>query len=140
MSDIESTQIAYFTQPTQSNVRRQLPEGMHGSTAAGVAAEAAPARRLPLAPLVDTQKLRPPYSPNGSQPLKRFQTYDQNTGEVFDFETSGKPGVFTPKYSITDHQNTRAERWSMKWALIHCCLVPVNTSATATKFPAEILS
>jgi hypothetical protein len=67
--------------------------------------------------LVDTQELRPPYSPNGSQPSAPVEVIDPETGEVRYFEPSGKPGILTPKYTQIDHQNTRAERWAMKWAL-----------------------
>lgn len=68
-------------------------------------------------PLVDTQELRPPYCPNGSQPSGPVEVIDPDTGEVRYFEPSGKPGILTPKYGQIDHQNTRAERWAMKWAL-----------------------
>ncbi len=72
---------------------------------------------FPPSPLVDTQELRPPYSPNGSRSFETLVTIDPETGEVLELEQSGKPGIFSRKYTKTDHQNTRAERWAMKWAL-----------------------
>lgn len=68
-------------------------------------------------PLVYTQKDRPPYSPNGSQPFEPIEVINPETGEVSYFEESGKPGILTPKYTKIDHQNTRSERWAMKWAV-----------------------
>lgn len=72
---------------------------------------------LGASPLVDTQELRPSYSPNGSQPSGSVQVIDPQTGEVIEFEPSERTGILTRKYTKTDHQNTRAERWAMKWAL-----------------------
>lgn len=80
------------------------------------------AQRLPLpgplgpAPLVYTQELTPPYSPNGSQPSVVTVT-NMETGEVLEFEESGKTGILTPKYTKIDHQNTRLERFAMRWSL-----------------------
>jgi Replication protein len=76
-----------------------------------------PLAPLGASPLVDTQELRPSYCPNGSQSLQHIQTIDPTTGEVIEYETSERPGILTRKYTKTDHQNTRAERWAMKWAL-----------------------
>lgn len=70
-----------------------------------------------VAPLVDTQELRPPYSPNGSKPSGILQMHDPETGEIHEFEPSGRAGILTKRYTITDHQNTRAERWAMKWSV-----------------------
>jgi hypothetical protein len=67
--------------------------------------------------LVDTQKLRPSSNHAGSQPSKIIEKINPETGEVTEFEPSQKPGVLVRRYTITDHQNTRGERWAMKWAV-----------------------
>jgi hypothetical protein len=36
---------------------------------------------------------------------------------VFEFEPSGKTGILTPKFTKTDHQNVRLERYAMRWSL-----------------------
>lgn len=68
-------------------------------------------------PLVYTQELRPCSNHAGSQPFSPLEIIDQTTGEVLEFEPSGKPVILTPKYSQIDHQNTRLDRYSMKWSL-----------------------
>jgi Replication protein len=93
------------------------PSGGSPNTCRGPLAQAAGGTLSGPLPLVDTQELRPSYSPNGSQPFETIVSIDPLTGEVLEFEQSGKPGILTPKYTQIDHQNTRAERWAMKWAL-----------------------
>ena len=71
-------------------------------------------------PLVYTQELRPPYSPNGSRPSKPapfIVTHDPQTGEVKEFGPPDNQGRCPQLYTIIDHQNTRAERYAMRWAV-----------------------
>lgn len=68
-------------------------------------------------PLVDTQELRPRRNHAGSQPFTVIETHHPETGEVLEFEWTGKQGLIPLRYTITDHQNARAERWAMKWAV-----------------------
>ena len=63
--------------------------------------------------LVYTQELTPSFIHAGSQPIEKV---DPDTGEVTEFEKSST-GDLVKKYTITDHQNARAERWVMKWAV-----------------------
>lgn len=100
----------------------QQARGINESGRGGGSAESMQAQRTPSPgplgpPLVDTQELRPSYSPNGSQSFEHIQVIDPTTGEIIEYETSERPGILTRKYTKTDHQNTRAERWAMKWAL-----------------------
>ncbi|NCC26090.1 MAG: hypothetical protein EOM25_12990 [Deltaproteobacteria bacterium] len=70
--------------------------------------------------LTYTQELRPPYSPNGSQPSKTAPfiiTHDPKTGEVFEFGPPEKNGTCPKLYTSTDHQNTRNDRYAMRWAI-----------------------
>lgn len=68
-------------------------------------------------PLSLTQQVRPPYSPNGSQPLTIVETSDLDTGEVFEFESTEKPGFYIRHYSLVDHQNARSDRYAMRSAV-----------------------
>lgn len=68
-------------------------------------------------PLTYTQEKRPPYSPNGSQPFNIIETHDPETGEIVEFEVSGQQGIIPARYTITDHQNARNDRYAMRWAL-----------------------
>lgn len=102
---------------TNQDLTTPGPSGRAPNTCRGPRARTAGGTLSGAVLLVDTQELRPPYSPNGSQPSDPVEVIDPKTGEVRYFEPSGKPGILTPKYTQIDHQNTRAERWAMKWAL-----------------------
>lgn len=102
---------------TQPPLNTPGPSGSPANTCSRARARTAGGTLSGPLPLADTQELRPPYSPNGSQPSSPVEVIDPVTGEVHYFEPSGKPGILTPKYTQIDHQNTRAERWAMKWAL-----------------------
>lgn len=68
-------------------------------------------------PLTYTQEKRPPYSPNGSRPFTLIEIHHPETGEVVEFEWTGQQGIIPPRYTITDHQNARLDRYAMRWAL-----------------------
>jgi len=69
-------------------------------------------------PLVYTQELRPRSNGAGSQPFQILETHDPKTGEVWEFEWDGKQqGIIPRRYTITDHQNARLDRYAMKWSL-----------------------
>lgn len=68
-------------------------------------------------PLVDTQKFGRQSTGAGFQSFSLIETHHPETGEVLEFEWTGKQGLIPPRYTITDHQNARAERWAMKWAV-----------------------
>lgn len=105
------------TATTQAHTTPPGPSGAAPNTCRRARAQAAEGVPSGAFPLVYTQKDRPPYSPNGSWPFGTIQVTDPETGEVREFEESGKPGILTPKYTQIDHQNSRAERWAMKWAV-----------------------
>jgi hypothetical protein len=69
-------------------------------------------------PLVYTQDIRPSSNGAGSQPFQILETHDPKTGEVWEFEWDGKQqGIIPRRYTITDHQNARLDRYSLKWAV-----------------------
>lgn len=102
---------------TQAHNTPPGPSGAAPNTCRRARAQAAGGTLPGASPLVYTQENRPSYSPNGSQPFGSIEVIDPETGEVREFEASGKPGILTPKYTQIDHQNARAERWAMKWAV-----------------------
>ena len=67
--------------------------------------------------LVYTQELLPLNNHAGSQPSGCLEVTDPETGEVTEFPLPLTPGFNRPKYTVLDHQNARADRWKMKWAL-----------------------
>ena len=66
--------------------------------------------------LVNKRELIPPADTNGSQPPTIIETHDPRTGEVIQFEMT-KTGLYAPRYTREDSQNTRNDRWEMKWSL-----------------------
>ena len=98
-----------------------LAAPLHGSGAAPCAVPAPPSSGSAPAggsgsALVDTQKLLPSSNHAGSQPSRTIEKINPETGEVTEYEPS-ENGKLVRRYSITDHQNTRGERWAMKWAV-----------------------
>lgn len=86
----------------------------------GGGAEDMQAQRNPLpgpsgpSPLVKRRETLPPSDTNGSQPSIVTVT-DRETGEVLEFEET-RPGIHERRYSDTDAQEMRRQRYEMKAA------------------------
>ena len=120
------------TPTKQAHTSPPGPSGAAPNTCRRARAQAAGGASSAALPLVYTQELTPPYSPNGSQPSESFQVINSETGEVLEYEQSGKAGILTPKYTKIDHQNTRLERFAMRWSLDS--LLPYSRQSKCHRF------
>lgn len=66
-------------------------------------------------PLVIRRELLPPLPAVASQP-PCFSTHDPQTGEVREYQQI-KPGIYEPRYTATDAQETRRQRYEIKQAI-----------------------
>jgi len=67
-------------------------------------------------PLVDRRETIPSSDTNGSQPPHIITLTHRLTGEVLEFEET-RPGIHEKRYSQTDAQETRRQRFEMKTAV-----------------------